>query len=140
MDGNTLQISTPLWVVAAALVNPLNEILIQRRSPHRSMPGLWEFPGGKVETGETPEAALVRELREELGVDVDERALRPAGFASAPLGDVHLIMLLYICKEWRGVPEPLDSEAICWRPPNKLYDLRMPPADLPLIPILAALI
>ncbi len=140
MNGRPPHSSTPLWVVAAALVNPVGEILVQQRPQHKSMAGLWEFPGGKVEIGETPEAALVRELREELGIDVAYEALTPAGFASAPLGDRHLIMLLYICRKWQGVPEPLDADGLQWHPIEKLHDLRMPSADIPLIPVLAALV
>lgn len=129
-----------MMVVAAALVDADGRVLLQQRAPGRQMAGLWEFPGGKVEPGETPEPALARELKEELGIDVAEAQLVPAAFASAPLGERHLILLLYICREWRGEPKPLDATALQWVRPREMSVLPMPPADQPLIALLDALI
>jgi 8-oxo-dGTP diphosphatase len=129
-----------LLVVAAALVDSGGRVLLQQRPPGRSMAGLWEFPGGKVEDQELPEKALVRELKEELGVDVDLVSIAPATFASAKLGDRHLLLLLYLCREWRGEPEPLDAVALQWVRPQEMRALPMPPADRPLIGLLEALL
>ncbi|HST37132.1 MAG TPA: (deoxy)nucleoside triphosphate pyrophosphohydrolase, partial [Allosphingosinicella sp.] len=109
-----------MTVVAAALVEGEGRVLLQQRAPDRAMAGLWEFPGGKVEKGELPEAALVRELKEELGIDVAEAALRPACFASAPVGGRHMILLLYIGREWTGEPAPLDASALKWVRPGEM--------------------
>lgn len=121
-----------LTVVAAALVDK-GRVLVQQRAPGRSMAGLWEFPGGKLEPHENPEAALVRELREELGIAVVPAALRPLAFASAALGDRHLLLLLYLVTDWDGVPVPLDASAVRWATPAELRRLAMPPADVPLV-------
>jgi 8-oxo-dGTP diphosphatase len=129
-----------LLVVAAALVDPEGRVLLQQRSLGRDMAGLWEFPGGKIEDGEIPEEALIRELREELGIQADAASLAPAAFASAGLGTRHLILLLYICREWRGVPQPLDASDLKWVRPHQMSALPMPPADKPLISLLDALI
>ncbi len=127
-------------VVAAALVDRDGRVLLQQRPAGRQMAGLWEFPGGKIEPGERPEAALIRELREELGIETEEACLAPATFASAPLGDRHLLLLLYICRKWQGNPEPIDAAALKWVRPNQMFGLAMPPADIPLIGLLDALI
>jgi 8-oxo-dGTP diphosphatase len=129
-----------MTVVAAALVDAEGRVLLQRRAPGRAMAGLWEFPGGKVEQGELPEAALVRELREELGIETDAAALAPACFASAPVGGRHMILLLYLCRSWRGEPQPLDASALEWQAPADMTPADMPPADRPLIAMLARLI
>lgn len=129
-----------LTVVAAALVDPAGRVLLQQRPPGGAMAGLWEFPGGKIEPGEWPEAALVRELSEELGLAVDPIQLAPATFASAELGEGHLLLLLYICRAWRGVPEPLAAAALQWLRPDEMPALPMPPADRPLIGLLDALL
>ncbi|HEX8444373.1 MAG TPA: (deoxy)nucleoside triphosphate pyrophosphohydrolase [Allosphingosinicella sp.] len=129
-----------LIVVAAALVDAEGRVLLQQRSAGRQLAGLWEFPGGKVEPGEKPEAALIRELREELGIETEEACIAPATFASAPLDGRHLLLLLYICRKWKGNPEPLDAAALRWVRPNQMFGLPMPPADIPLIGLLDALI
>jgi 8-oxo-dGTP diphosphatase len=127
-------------VVAAALVDSERRVLLQQRAPGRAMAGLWEFPGGKLEEAELPERALARELQEELGIEADAESLMPAVFASAPLGDKHMLLLLYICREWRGEPRPLDASALQWVTPKEMSALPMPPADQPLIALLDALI
>jgi len=125
-------------VVAAALVDGSGRVLLQQRAPGRSMAGLWEFPGGKVEADELPEAALARELAEELGISVAAEALTPACFASAPMRGRHMILLLYLCREWRGEPRPLDASALKWLRPAEMVAAEMPPADQPLIAWLSA--
>lgn len=132
--------SPTMLVVAAALVDGDGRVLLQQRAPGRSMAGLWEFPGGKVEAGERPEAALIRELDEELGIQTDQACLAPATFASASVGDRHMLLLLYICRKWRGIPQPLDASALQWLRPNQMFAVSMPPADTPLIGLLDALI
>jgi 8-oxo-dGTP diphosphatase len=129
-----------LIVVAAALVDGEGRVLLQQRAPGRLMAGLWEFPGGKMEAGETPEAALIRELQEELGIATDEACLAPACFASAPNEGAHMILLLYVCRKWRGQPRALDASALRWARPAQMFALDMPPADRPLIGLLDALI
>ena len=124
---------TMLFVVAAALTNQAGEILLQRRPEGRQMAGLWEFPGGKVDAGESPESALVRELNEELGINVDPQKLQPMTFASEPLEERNLLLLLYICREWQGEPQPLDAPEIRWLHPSDMHKLPMPPADKPLV-------
>ncbi|MFA6114919.1 MAG: (deoxy)nucleoside triphosphate pyrophosphohydrolase [Sphingomonas sp.] len=127
-------------VVAVALIDGEGRVLVQRRPAGKMMAGLWEFPGGKVEPGETPEAALIREIAEELGIAISPAELKPAAFASEPLAGRHLLLLLYICRAWDGMPHALHAEELLWCPPDSLYDLAMPPADLPLIGLLKALI
>ena len=128
-----------LFVVAAALIDGDGRVLVQQRPPGKPMAGLWEFPGGKVEPGEAPEAALVRELTEELGIAVESACLAPATFASEPLGGRHLILLLYALRKWSGVPQAHHASALKWVRPLELHGLEMPPADKPLIGLLEAL-
>ncbi len=130
----------PLMVVAAALIDSDGRVLVQRRPEGKAMAGLWEFPGGKIESGELPEAALIRELREELGIDVEKACLAPACFASEALAERHLILLLYICRKWRGIPRALQAPVLKWVRPLELHNLEMPPADKPLIGLLDVLI
>ncbi|KTE30884.1 NTP pyrophosphohydrolase [Sphingopyxis sp. HIX] len=122
------------------MVDRDGRVLVQQRPPGTSMAGLWEFPGGKLEPGETPEAALIRELAEELGVEVDHACLAPACFASEPLGERHLLLLVYALRKWKGVPEARHATALRWVRPAELYALDMPPADRPLIGLLEALL
>ena len=126
-------------MVAAALADGDGRVLLQRRAPGRAMAGLWEFPGGKVEPDERPEAALVRELEEELGIVVETGALSPAAFASADNGGRHMLLLLYLCRQWRGEPRALDAAELAWVLPADMTKLAMPPADEPLIPLLERL-
>ncbi|MGV1683949.1 (deoxy)nucleoside triphosphate pyrophosphohydrolase [Sphingopyxis sp. NJF-3] len=127
-------------MVAVALVDGDGRLLVQQRPEGKSMAGLWEFPGGKLEPGETPEAALVRELGEELAIDVETACLAPACFASDALGDRHLLLLLYVCRKWRGTPQAIHASALRWVRPVELHGLAMPPADKPLIGLLEALL
>jgi 8-oxo-dGTP diphosphatase len=129
-----------MMVVAAALADGEGRVLLQQRAPGRAMAGLWEFPGGKVDAGELPEAALVRELREELGIAAAAADLVPAAFASAPLGERHMLLLLYLCRRWEGQPQPLDASALRWERPAAMRALAMPPADAPLVDLLELLI
>jgi len=131
---------TSLVVVAAALVDRDGRLLVQQRPEGLSMAGLWEFPGGKLEPGETPEQALIRELGEELAIDVDHACLAPACFASDMLGDRHLLLLLFVCRKWRGTPVAQHASALRWVRPVELHGLDMPPADKPLIGLLEALV
>src|SRR4051794_28033447 len=120
-------------VVAAALADREGRVLLQRRPEGKAMAGLWEFPGGKMEEGERPEAALVRELEEELGIAVDEAALEPAAFASAENGDRTMLLLLYLCRAWRGGPGALHASELAWVAPADMARRPMPPADVPLV-------
>lgn len=128
------------FVVAVALIGERNEILLQKRPEGKSMAGLWEFPGGKVEPGETPERALVRELQEELALEVAEADLLPACFASEPIGERHLVLLLYTCRRWIGDPAPHHADELRWVSLDAMDALPMPPADRPLIGLLASII
>ncbi len=129
-----------LPVVAVALVDADGRILLQQRPPGKSLAGLWEFPGGKIEPGETPEAALIRELAEELGISVSTACLAPATFASAPLGDRHLLLLLFVCRKWEGTPRAIEASALTWVRPVQMHALPMPPPDRPLIGLIEALV
>ncbi|OYY72249.1 (deoxy)nucleoside triphosphate pyrophosphohydrolase [Sphingomonas sp. 28-63-12] len=127
-------------VVAAALVDNDGRVLLQQRPLGKEMAGLWEFPGGKIEPGESPEAALIRELAEELGISVSLACLAPATFASASLGERHLLLLLFICRKWQGIPRAIEATALKWVRPVEMHALPMPPADRPLIALIEALI
>ncbi len=129
-----------LLVAAAALVDVDNRVLIAERPAGKSMAGLWEFPGGKVGDGETPEAALRRELAEELSIDVCETCLAPFTFASHSYPEFHLLMPLYLCRNWDGDIIPREGQRIKWVRASRLKEYPMPPADLPLIPMLRDLL
>ena len=125
-----------LLVSAVALIDKEGRVLLAQRPEGKSLAGLWEFPGGKVEPGETPEAALIRELKEELGIDTWSSCLAPLTFASHSYESFHLLMPLFACRRWDGIPTPCEGQTLAWVRPNHLRDYPMPPADLPLIPIL----
>ncbi|WP_292305820.1 8-oxo-dGTP diphosphatase MutT [Marivita sp.] len=127
---------TVVLVSAVALIDPDGRILLAQRPEGKSMAGLWEFPGGKVEPGETPEQALIRELHEELGIDTWQSCLAPLTFASHSYEKFHLLMPLFACRKWNGTPESREGQALKWVRANQLKDYPMPPADIPLIPIL----
>ena len=129
-----------MLVVAVALVDADGRVLIAQRPESRSMAGLWEFPGGKIEADERPEDALIRELREELGIAVKEACLAPFTFASHTYGAFHLFMPLYVCRRWEGTPEPRHHAALKWVRPKDMKSYPMPAADLPLIPLLRDLL
>ena len=123
-------------VSAVALIDADGRVLLARRPEGKSMAGLWEFPGGKVELGETPEAALIRELKEELGIDTWSSCLAPLTFASHSYPDFHLLMPVFACRRWQGMAQAREGQELAWVAPARLRDYPMPPADLPLIPIL----
>ncbi|HUY69290.1 MAG TPA: (deoxy)nucleoside triphosphate pyrophosphohydrolase [Alphaproteobacteria bacterium] len=125
-----------LLVAAAALIDGGGRVLLAQRPPGKSMAGLWEFPGGKVKDNETPEAALVRELREELGIETSVGCLLPLTFASHPYADFHLLMPVFACRVWQGTPCAKEGQNLVWAAKGELRDYEMPPADTPLIPLL----
>jgi 8-oxo-dGTP diphosphatase len=129
-----------LLVVAVALIDADDRILVAQRPPGKQLAGLWEFPGGKVDANERPEAALIRELREELGIEVKEACLAPLTFASHAYEDFHLLMPLYVCRRWQGLAVPREGQALKWLRAGQLRDVPMPPADEPLIPALIELL
>jgi 8-oxo-dGTP diphosphatase len=129
-----------LLVVAVALIDADNRVLIAQRPKHKQLGGLWEFPGGKLDPGERPEAALIRELDEELGITVKEACLAPLTFASHAYETFHLLMPLYVCRRWDGQVMPREGQELAWVRANKLRDYPMPPADIPLIPPLIELL
>lgn len=129
-----------LLVVAVALIDADNRVLISQRPAGKQLAGLWEFPGGKLDAGETPERALVRECREELGIEVCETCLAPLTFASHGYDDFHLLMPLYICRNWDGEISPQEGQQIAWVRANRLQHYPMPPADVPLLPALRDLL
>ena len=123
-------------VAAAGLVDGDGRVLLTRRPPGKPLAGLWEFPGGKFGAGETPEAALIRELREELGIDTERSCLAPFAFASHAYDSFHLLMPLFVCRVWRGIPTAREGQETQWLRPAKMADLAMPPADAPLVAML----
>jgi len=123
-------------VSAVALIDVDGRVLLAQRPEAKSMAGLWEFPGGKVEAGETPEKALIRELEEELGIDTWESCLAPLTFASHSYEDFHLVMPLFACRKWQGIPQSREGQSLKWVRARDLSSYPMPPADIPLIPIL----
>jgi len=129
-----------LLVAACALLDADRRVLLAQRPPGKPMAGLWEFPGGKIEAGETPEDTLIRELREELGIETRVECLAPLSFASHAYEDFHLLMPLFVCRRYEGIPAPLEGQTLKWVAPRLLRDYPMPPADLPLIPALTDLL
>ena len=127
-------------VAACALIDADGRVLIAQRPEGKAMAGLWEFPGGKIEDGERPEQTLIRELREELGIGVNEACLAPLTFASHRYPDFHLLMPLYVCRRWEGTITAKEGQRLAWVRPNRLSDYPMPPADEPLVPHLTALL
>ncbi|MEM8959251.1 MAG: (deoxy)nucleoside triphosphate pyrophosphohydrolase [Pseudomonadota bacterium] len=131
---------TLVLVSAVALVDTDGRVLLTQRPEGKSMAGLWEFPGGKVEPGETPEVALIRELQEELGIATWDSCLAPLTFASHSYESFHLLMPLFVCRKWQGIPSPREGQTLAWALPGQLGDYAMPPADLPLLPALRELL
>ncbi len=123
-------------VAAVALIDKEGRVLLAQRPEGKSMAGLWEFPGGKIEAGETPEQALVRELEEELGINTWESCLAPLTFASHKYEDFHLLMPLFACRKWKGIPTGVEGQQLAWVRANRLREYPMPAADIPLIPVL----
>ncbi len=131
---------TAITVVAAALLDHDARVFVQQRPLDKAMGGLWEFPGGKVEPGEVPEEALIRELREELLIETDTACLAPATFSTGMIGERPLLLLLYVCRKWRGIITPQEALQSKWLHTRDLFALDMPPADRPLVAILDALL
>jgi len=127
-------------VSAVALIDADGRVLLSQRPAGKAMAGLWEFPGGKVEAGETPEDALIRELEEELGINTKSSCLAPLSFASHAYDDFHLLLLLYVCRRWQGTPVPREDNPLVWVRPQRLGDYPMPPADRPLVAMLQDLL
>jgi 8-oxo-dGTP diphosphatase len=141
LDSDAAPISRPIVLVAAvALVDADGRVLLAERPAGKHLAGLWEFPGGKVDAGETPEAALIRELAEELGIDVHETCLAPFTFASHSYPGFHLLMPLYVCRKWHGIVAPQEGQRLAWVRPARLGDYPMPPADKPLVAMLRDLL
>ncbi len=139
MTVNAVQ-SRLLVVVACALLDGDSRILLAQRPKGKALEGLWEFPGGKLEAGERPEDCLIRELREELGVETKAACLSPLTFASHAYEDFHLLMPLYVCRRYEGIPRPMENQVLKWVRPRELRNYPMPPADEPLIPVLIDLL
>jgi 8-oxo-dGTP diphosphatase len=129
-----------LLVAAAALIDTDGRVLLAQRPPGKHLAGTWEFPGGKVHSGETPEAALIRELKEELDIDTDAKCLAPFTFASYSYPDFHLLMPLYVCRVWQGIARPCEGQVLAWARVDQLPNYEMPPADVPLIAMLRDLL
>lgn len=141
--GNAAALVAPkpvVLVVAVALVDADGRVLLTQRPEGKALAGMWEFPGGKVEANETPEAALIRELHEELHLDISAACLAPFAFASHPYESFHLLMPLYVCRRWAGQPQPREGQAMKWVRPIKMGELDMPPADQPLVAMLRDLL
>ena len=139
-DPDALKPVRLLLVAACALIDAEGRVLLAQRPSGKSMAGLWEFPGGKVDPGESPEASLIRELNEELGIVVQESCLAPLSFASHRYADFHLLMPLYVCRRWEGIVRAREAQKLAWVRPGRLRDYPMPPADAPLIAHLTALL
>ena len=129
-----------ILVVAVVLIDRDGRVLLSKRPSGKSMAGLWEFPGGKVENGEVPEEALIRELKEELGIDTWSSCLAPLSFASYSYEDFHLLMPVFVCRKWVGSPTPMEGQALKWVNRDKLKDYPMPPADIPMIAVIRDLL
>ena len=129
-----------ILVVAVVLIDRDGRVLLSQRPSGKSMAGLWEFPGGKVENGEVPEEALIRELKEELGIDTWSSCLAPLSFASHSYEDFHLLMPVFVCRKWVGSPTPMEGQALKWVNRDKLKDYPMPPADIPMIAVIRDLL
>jgi 8-oxo-dGTP diphosphatase len=139
--ANSPQAALPVvLVVCVALVDADGRVLLAQRPEGRHLAGLWEFPGGKVDPGEGPEAALIRELKEELGIDVTASCLAPLTFVSHAYADFHLLMPLYVCRKWSGEVRPLEGQRLAWVRPLRMSDYPMPPADKPLVAMLRDLL
>lgn len=141
--GDATALLTPkpvVLVVAVALVDADGRVLLTQRPPGKKLAGMWEFPGGKVEPNETPEAALIRELHEELHLDISAACLAPYTFASHSYDDFHLLMPLYVCRKWQGEPHGQEGQALAWVRPQRMKDYPMPPADVPLVAMLRDLL
>ena len=139
-DPDALKPVRLLLVAACALIDADGRVLLAQRPSGKSMAGLWEFPGGKVDPGESPEASLIRELNEELGIVVQESCLAPLSFASHRYADFHLLMPLYMCRRWDGIVRAREAQQLAWVRPGRLRAYPMPPADAPLIAHLTALL
>jgi len=140
MSGVTIAGKRLLLVAACALVDADGRVLLAQRPEGKQLAGLWEFPGGKVEPGETPEQCIIRELHEEIGIETDIPCLAPLTFASHSYDDFHLLMPLFICRRFRGIAQPREGQALKWVRPKQMRDYPMPPADAPLIPFLIDLL
>ena len=127
-----------VFVSAVALFDADGRVLLTQRPEDKPMAGLWEFPGGKIELGETPEQALGREMREELGIEICEQCSTPLTFVSHTYANFHLLMMLYVCRKWEGTPTPLEGQKLSWKYPKDMASLPMPPADVPLVAALIA--
>lgn len=140
MNMNSVPHAPILLVAACALVDADGRVLLAQRPPGKTMAGLWEFPGGKIETGERPEETLIRELKEELDIEVRSACLAPLTFASHAYESFHLLMPLFVCRRWEGTVKPVEGQQLAWVEPKRMREYPMPPADEPLIPHLMDLL